>query len=106
MAVDAYECSREQFTSVTDAVGKLPNLLWYVIQTCSRHEVKVEADLTRKGVEAFLPRMMVRSRRRDRLQMLETPLFPGYLFVRTDLNDWANYNIIRTLGVVGMRRIS
>ena len=79
---------------------KLPNLFWYVIQTCSRHEVKVEADLTRKGLETFLPRMMVRSRRRDKLQMRETPLFPGYLFVRTDLNDWVHYHIIRTLGVV------
>ena len=79
---------------------KLPNLLWYVIHTCSRHEVKVEAGLTRKGLEVFLPRVTVRSRRRDRLQMLEAPLFPGYLFVRTDLNDWAHYNIIRTQGVV------
>lgn len=80
--------------------GKLPNLPWYVVHTCSRHEVLVEADLTRKGLEVFLPRVKVRSRRRDRLQMLEVPLFPGYLFVHTDLNDWAHYNIIRNQGVV------
>jgi transcriptional antiterminator NusG len=78
---------------------ELPNC-WYVIQTCSHHEVKVEADLTRKGLETFLPMMMVRSRRRDRLQMLETPLFPGYLFVHTDLNEWAHNHIIRNQGVV------
>jgi transcription elongation factor/antiterminator RfaH len=80
--------------------GKLPNPLWYVIHTCCRREVKVEADLTRKGLEIFLPRVTVRSRRRDRRQMLEAPLFPGYLFVHTDLTDWAHDNIIRTLGVV------
>lgn len=80
--------------------GQLPNLPWYVIHTCSRHEGLVEAGLTRKGLEVFLPRVKVRSRRRDRLQMLEAPLFPGYLFVHTDLNDWAHYHIIRNQGVV------
>jgi transcription termination/antitermination protein NusG len=78
---------------------KLPEL-WYVVQTCSRHEVLVEGGLTRKGLEVFLPRVKVRSRRRDRLQMLEAPLFPGYLFVHTDLNDWAYYSIIKNQGVV------
>jgi transcriptional antiterminator NusG len=79
---------------------ELPTPLWYIIHTRSRYEVKVEADLTRKGLLTFLPRVMVRSRRRDRLQILETPLFPGYLFVRTDLNEWAHNNIIRSQGVV------
>jgi transcription elongation factor/antiterminator RfaH len=79
---------------------ELSTPLWYVIQTRSRHEVKVESGLTRKGLEVFLPKVTVRSRRRDRRQMLEAPLFPGYLFVRTDLNEWAHDNIIRTLGVV------
>ena len=32
--------------------------------------------------------------------MLEVPLFRGYFFVRTDLNECAHYNLIRTLGVV------
>ena len=79
---------------------KLPGLPWYVIHTCSRHEAKVEAGLTRKGLEVFLPRVKVRSRRRDRLQMLEVPLFPGYLFVHTELNDRVHDNIIRNQGVV------
>ncbi len=73
---------------------------WYVVHTRSRQEVKVQTSLGLKGLEVFLPRVMVRSRRRDRLKMLEAPLFPGYLFVHTDLNDWANYNIIRNQGVV------
>jgi len=77
------------------------NLLpWYVIHTRSRHEVKVEVDLTRKGLEVFLPKVMVRSRRRDRLRMLEVSLFPGYLFVHTDLTSLDFYHIIRQDGVV------
>lgn len=79
---------------------ELPNLAWYIIHTRSRHEVMVEAGLARKGLETFLPRIVVRSRRRDRLKMLEAPLFPGYLFVNADLNDWTHYHIIRTQGVV------
>ena len=79
---------------------KVSNLPWYVIHTRSSHEVMVEAGLARKGLETFLPRVVVRSLRRDRLKMLEAPLFPGYLFVSADLNDWTHYQIIRTQGVV------
>ena len=42
----------------------------------------------------------MRSRRRDRLQLLEVPLFSGYLFVHTDLSPWAYDAIIRHHGVV------
>jgi transcriptional antiterminator NusG len=78
----------------------LPVPLWYVIHTRSCHEVKFETHLTRKGLETFLPRVMVRSRRRDRRKILERPLFPGYLFVCTNLNQRAYDNIIRNQGVV------
>lgn len=80
--------------------AKLPTLAQYVIHTCSRHEVKVESGLTRKGLEVFLPEVPVRSRGRDRRQMLEALSFLGQLFVRTDLSEWAHYNSIRTLGGV------
>jgi transcription antitermination factor NusG len=73
---------------------------WYVIATYNRHEMKVESTLERKGIESFLPRVTVSSRRRDRKLLIDVPLFPGYLFVHTDLNDWAYYNIIRHPSVV------
>ena len=73
---------------------------WYVIHTCSHHEPKVEMGLSRKGLEVFLPKVTVRSRRRDRVQMLEVPLFPGYLFVHTELGDFPYYHILRQDGVV------
>jgi len=75
-------------------------LSWYIIHTASRHEVKVADGLTKKSLEVFLPRVMVRSRRQDRFRMLEMPLFPGYLFVHTDLG-FSDYDcIIRQDGVV------
>src|SRR5665648_497989 len=81
-----------------DEYGEKPP--WYVIHTCSRHEPKVEMGLSRKGLDVFLPKVTVRSRRRDRVQMLEVPLFPGYLFVHTELGDFPYYHILRQDGVV------
>jgi len=81
-----------------DEYGEKPP--WYVIHVSSHHEPKVEMGLFRKGIEVFLPKVTVRSRRRDRVQMLEVPLFPGYLFVRTELGDLDYYHILRQDGVV------
>jgi transcriptional antiterminator NusG len=73
---------------------------WYVIQTRSRHEAKVESILLDKHLECFLPRRTVPSRRRDRKRLLEVPLFPGYLFVHADLEPQIYYDIIKSPGVV------
>jgi transcription termination/antitermination protein NusG len=73
---------------------------WYVVHTCSRHEAKVQSSLEARGLEVLLPRIAVRSRRRDRIQILEMPIFPGYLFVHTDLSPWAYDSIIRHHRVV------
>ena len=75
-------------------------LAWYVVHTHSRHEAKVQSGLEARGLEVFLPRVTVRSRRRDRFQLLEVPLFSGYLFVYSDLSPWAYDSIIRHHGVV------
>ena len=74
--------------------------LWYIIHIRNRHELKVAGGLTKKNLEIFLPIILERSQCRDRLRMLETPLFPGYLFVHTDLNYSDYYHIIRQDGVV------
>jgi len=79
---------------------------WYVIHTRSRHEDKVEFSLLHKGLEIFLPRITVRSRRQDRRIYLEVPLFPGYLFVHSDLESRAYYEIIRLPGVVRLLGIN
>jgi transcription antitermination factor NusG len=75
-------------------------LAWYVIQTRSRHEAKVELALRQKGMEIFLPRITVPSRRMDRSLLLELPLFPGYLFVHSELDTPAYHQIIKVKGVV------
>ena len=58
---------------------------WYVLHTRSRFESVVNEALMKKTKEVFLPKILVRSTRRDRKAMIRVPLFPGYLFVKTDL---------------------
>jgi transcriptional antiterminator NusG len=71
-----------------------------VIHTRSRHEVKVESALQQKGLEVFLPRVIVRSRRRDRKLLLEVPLFPGYLFIHITLDPVTYHDILKLKSVV------
>jgi transcription antitermination factor NusG len=73
---------------------------WYVLHTKSRHEAVVHDLLCRKAMEAFLPKIKVRSSRRDRKLMIHLPLFPGYVFVKTDLHPHTHLDIVKTAGAV------
>ncbi|MCU0559064.1 MAG: UpxY family transcription antiterminator [Desulfobacterales bacterium] len=73
---------------------------WYVLHTRSRHEAVVHDGLQKKSLEVFLPRVKVRSTRRDRKAMIHIPLFPGYLFIRTDLQPRTHTDVLKTAGVV------
>lgn len=73
---------------------------WYVVHTKSRFENVVHDGLVKKFVEAFVPKVLVRSRRVDRKTMIRIPLFPGYLFVKSDLTPERHIEIVKTVGVV------
>jgi transcription elongation factor/antiterminator RfaH len=73
---------------------------WYVLHTKSRFENVVNDGLTRKSVEVFLPKILLPSKRRDRRKMIKVPAFPGYLFVKSDLNPYHQVEIVKTVGVV------
>ena len=73
---------------------------WYVLHTKSRFENVVNDGLDKKSMEVFLPKVKVRSRRRDRKVMIRVPLFPGYLFVKTNLAPVEHLEIVKTVGVV------
>jgi len=77
-----------------------PSRNWYAIHTRSRFENVVLDGLTRKEVEAFLPRITVRSKRVDRKKMIQIPLFPGYLFVKISLDPHEHLEVVKTIGVV------
>lgn len=76
------------------------NRLWYVLHTKSRFENVVNGGLGKKSIEVFLPKITVRSKRRDRKAMIRVPLFPGYLFVKTDLAPDSHLEIVKTAGAV------
>jgi transcription termination/antitermination protein NusG len=73
---------------------------WYVLHTKSRFESVVNEALLKKTREVFLPKILIRSTRRDRKAMIRVPLFPGYLFVKTDLNPDEHLDILKTAGAV------
>ena len=73
---------------------------WYALHTKSRFENVVNEGLFKKSLEVFLPKIKVKSRRRDRKLMIQVPLFPGYLFVKTDLNPYEHIEILKTTGAV------
>ncbi|MGB5986815.1 MAG: UpxY family transcription antiterminator [Desulfobacterales bacterium] len=83
---------KPQITALTPA--------WYVLHTRSRFETVVYDALRKKAVEVLLPKIQVPSKRRDRKVILHVPLFPGYVFVRTDLHPEHHLTILKTVGAV------
>lgn len=73
---------------------------WYVLHTKSRFENVVNENLLKKSMDVFLPKHQVRSKRRDRRVVIRIPLFPGYVFVKSDLNPYERIEIVKTVGVV------
>lgn len=77
-------------------------LKWYAVHTKSRYEMKVFEGFSGKSIEAFVPRIQVMSRRKDRRKKILVPLLPGYVFVHFDMNPEVYWDIIKTTGVVRM----
>ena len=73
---------------------------WYVLHTRSRFENVVNEGLDKKDLEVFLPKIQVRSKRKDRKAMIRVPLFPGYLFVKSTLTPHEHLDILKTVGAV------
>lgn len=59
-------------------------LFWYVLRVRSRHE-KAAAERLSKEYETYLPLIEQRRKWSDRMKTIQTPLFSGYLFIRTDI---------------------
>jgi transcription antitermination factor NusG len=75
---------------------------WYAVHTRSRFEMKVFDGFSGKSIEAFVPRIQVMSRRKDRRKKILIPLLPGYVFVHFDMTPEVYWDIIKTTGVVRM----
>jgi transcription antitermination factor NusG len=80
---------------------------WYALRVKPRHEKSTAGFLRNKGYTEFLPLYTSTRRWSDRIQKVEMPLFPGYLFCRFDFGD--RLPILKTPGVlhiVGMGQLA
>jgi transcription antitermination factor NusG len=74
---------------------------WFAVRTRPRFEKKVAAELREKGVTAFLPLYSATHQWTDRRKVVETVLFPGYLFVQQVPVADSRISVLRTKGVLG-----
>lgn len=70
---------------------------WWALYTRHQHEKAVAEILSAKGFEVFLPLYESMRRWKDRTKQLSLPLFPGYVFVRGELDR--RLQIMTTPGV-------
>ena len=71
---------------------------WYVIRTNPQSEHIAATSLEREGLELFFPRVR-RTLPRDDCRLV--PLFPGYLFLRYDVNKKDRLPVQRLPGISG-----
>jgi transcriptional antiterminator RfaH len=77
---------------------------WYVIHTKPRQEQRALSNLQQQGYQCYLPMIAIEKLTRERINVIEEPLFPRYLFIRLDASRYGqNWSPIRsTWGVSGL----
>lgn len=75
---------------------------WYAIQVRPRWEKVVACALRGKEYEEFVPVYRKRSVWSDRIKEIDLPLFPGYVFCRSNLSE--RPPLTTTPGVIGILR--
>ena len=71
---------------------------WYAVYTKPRAEKQVNTRLLDEGVETFLPLQKTYRKWSDRKKLVEKPLLPSYLFVRTKAKNF--HHVYRVQGIV------
>jgi transcription antitermination factor NusG len=76
------------------------NLKWYALQIRSRWENSAAGLLRGKGLETLLPTYSTKRKWSDRFKVVESPLFPGYVFCRFDVHN--RLPVLVTPGVISV----
>ena len=71
---------------------------WYAVYTRSRAEKKLYEQLSKKGVDCFLPLQKILKQRSDRKKWVEEPLLRSYLFVQ--VGEREKFEVLNTPGAV------
>lgn len=77
----------------------LPSPRWFAVWTRSKQEKAVAATLNRLGIRNYLPLKSELRKWSDRMQVVETPLFSGYLFVNISLSTNSRLRVLKVPGV-------
>ena len=88
--------AREPFTGSSRASGAA----WYPLQTRYQCEKRVDAALRDEGFESFAPVQLETRQWSDRTKLVESPLFPGYTFVRMEADPKLLIKVLRLPGLV------
>jgi transcription antitermination factor NusG len=73
---------------------------WFALQVRSRWETKTAELLSGKGFETLLPTYETKRVWADRYKVVDSPLFPGYLFCRFDVHN--RLPVLITPGVISV----
>jgi transcription antitermination factor NusG len=73
---------------------------WFALQVRSRWEGTTAALLRGKGLETLLPTYTTKRKWSDRFKVVESPLFPGYVFCRFDVHN--RLPVLITPGVISV----
>lgn len=77
---------------------------WYALYTKHQHEKTVARNLTSKGFETFVPLYESARNWKDRVQLIESPLFPCYVFLKGKLER--RLEIVKTPGIYSLVSIA
>ena len=85
-----------------DLAGEPLGRRWFVAQTIARLEPRAQFQLQAQNFETFLPRVARTIRHARKLRTVLSAAFPGYVFVRLDLerDRWRAVN-----GTIGVSRL-
>jgi len=73
---------------------------WYAIWTHSNCERLVADQLSAKGFSSFLPEIGIRSKRAGKSHVVNSPMFPGYLFLNHAMDRESYVEILKARGIV------
>ena len=73
------------------------DLQWIAVRSKPRAEKVALDQLTKKGIDAYLPLVKERRKWSDRKKWVELPLFSSYLFVKVELKN--SIYVLQTHGV-------
>ena len=79
---------------------------WFAIYVQVNHEKEVAKRLSQKSIESYVPLMEGWSKRQDRRKRVQLPLFPGYVFFHTVLDNFTNVHILKTPGAISVLQSS